>query len=160
MLISEIRKINRNVGTRCFEKLVGEGFLIKDYFIITTTRRPVQCFAKILPTTKNERDTMSKKLVVYDITLAKYIESSRTNSIPTANKLSSAGTALLSKPPYNSLNGNQPATANDQYDTPLASTITIDTNQETTSSISTAITTDQTTTYSSRTRSQTKNTVS
>ncbi|CAF4912372.1 unnamed protein product [Rotaria socialis] len=93
-------KIDRNTGAQSFEALVTEGLLLKDYFIITNTHRPILCYAKVLPTNDDEREKLSKKLRIYNIQVSDYIEVSRSIGVQIPSQLSTIGTELLMKFPY------------------------------------------------------------
>jgi hypothetical protein len=83
--------------------LVGHGLLIKDYFILTTTRRPIQCFAKVLPAHDIDRTIITNKLQLYNIQLSDYIVISQSVGIESYSKLSHIGEQLFSKIPYSSI---------------------------------------------------------
>ncbi|CAF1008768.1 unnamed protein product [Rotaria sordida] len=100
---NEKKRIDRNIGTQSFETLVTEGLLLKDYFILTSTRRPIECYAKILPTNQMDRDVISNKLRIYNIQLSAYIDVSRSVGIQPPSKLSAIGTELFSRIPYSTI---------------------------------------------------------
>jgi hypothetical protein len=83
--------------------LVGHGLLIKDYFILTTTRRPIQCFAKVLPAHDTDRTIITNKLQLYNIQLSDYIDISQSVGIESYSKLSHIGEQLFTKIPYSSI---------------------------------------------------------
>ncbi|CAF3895281.1 unnamed protein product, partial [Rotaria sp. Silwood1] len=101
--VNELKKIDRNIGTKAFERLVTDELLIHDYFIITNTGRPIRCFAKVLPANENDREIISKKLRIYNIQLSNYIELSHSISIQPPSKLSMTGIQLFQKIPYSTI---------------------------------------------------------
>ena len=64
------RKIDRGIGDQSFEILAGEGLLMKDYFVITNTGRPILCYAKVLSANDNEHETISKN---FEYTIFKFL---------------------------------------------------------------------------------------
>ncbi|CAF4517263.1 unnamed protein product [Rotaria sp. Silwood2] len=97
-----------------------------DYFIITSTKRPIECFAKKLPENEDEQENLCEKLKVYNIELSEYVSLSRSIGIQALDKLSTIGIQLFSKPPYNSLYDLTSTTKNSLSNKPLSSSISID----------------------------------
>ncbi|CAF2807726.1 unnamed protein product [Rotaria sp. Silwood2] len=65
--------IDRNIGTQTFETLVTEDLWIKDFLILASTRRSIECSAKVLPANQADRDTICNKLLMHNIQLSDYI---------------------------------------------------------------------------------------
>lgn len=128
ILILDNTKIDRTAGSKSFQKLVDEGLLLKDYFIITNTHRPILSFAKVLPTNDDERELISKKLRVYSIQLADYIELSRSIGISNSYKLSTIGIQLFTKLPYSII--YQASTSTSQYNPTLSLSTSSSTNAQ------------------------------
>ncbi|CAF1529539.1 unnamed protein product, partial [Rotaria sordida] len=114
------KNIDRNIGTQSFETLVTEGLLIKVYFIITNTRRPIECFAKVLPSNQTERDTSAQKLRIYNIQLNEYVDISRSIEIQPPSKLNIIGKEFFSKVPYSAI--YDPSTYSSQSVTDISRT--------------------------------------
>ena len=114
------RKIDRGIGAQSFEILADEGPLMKDYFVITNTGRPILCYAKVLPANDNEHETISKKLRIYNIRVSDYIEVSRTIGIRSPCALRSVGNQLFMKMPYSIIYETCTTTTTDSYNTLLS----------------------------------------
>ena len=114
------RKIDRGIGDQSFEILADEGLLMKDYFVITNTGRPILCYAKVLPANDNEHETISKQLQIYNIRVSDYIEVSRTIGIRSPCALSSVGNQLFMKMPYSIIYVTCTTTTADSYNTLLS----------------------------------------
>ncbi|CAF4253773.1 unnamed protein product, partial [Rotaria sordida] len=114
------KNIDRNIGTQSFETLVTEGLLIKVYFIITNTRIPIECFAKVLPSNQTERDTSAQKLRIYNIQLNEYVDISRSIEIQPPSKLNIIGKEFFSKVPYSAI--YDPSTYSSQSVTDISRT--------------------------------------
>ena len=74
--------------------------MLKDYYIITSTRRPILCYAKVLAADDNEREKILIKLRAYNIQISDYIELSRSIGVLSPHKLSTIAFQLLAKVPY------------------------------------------------------------
>ena len=96
----ENKKIDRTIGKQSFETLVNDGLLYKDYFVLTSTCRSIECYAKVLPVNQTDRDVIANKLQMYNVQLSDYIDVSRSTGIQTPAKLSTIGKQLFSQIPY------------------------------------------------------------
>lgn len=97
------RKTDRILGNGAFETLVSEGLLLNDYFILTSTNRPIRCYAKVLPKDDIDRKKISDKLIAYNIQLSHYIELSQSTGLTSNFKLNSTGHNLFSQTPYSNI---------------------------------------------------------
>ncbi|CAF4204001.1 unnamed protein product [Rotaria socialis] len=121
--VLDISKIDRNTGAKSFETLATEGLLLKDYFIITNTHRPILYYAKVLLTNDDGREKLSKKLRIYNIQVSDYIEVSRSIGVQIPSQLSTIGTELLMKfPDSNIYQTSATTTRRQSYNASLSST--------------------------------------
>ena len=102
-MILDNKTVDRSIGNQCFETLLKQGLLMYDYFILTSTKRPIQCYAKVLPTNDEHRENLSYKLQPYNIQLSDYMDLSQSIAIQTPSKLSDIGEQLFSRSPYSSI---------------------------------------------------------
>jgi hypothetical protein len=93
-------KVDRNTRGDSFDLLVNDGVLLKDYFIITHTRRPIQCYAKVLPKDQAHREKISEQLRKHGIELCEYLDASTSIGIQPPAQLSDIGQQLFSGHPY------------------------------------------------------------
>ena len=94
-------KIDRNLGNQCFEELVSDGLLQKNYFVLTNTLRPINCFVKVLPKNETETKNIKMKLDRYNIDLIEFSDKSLSIGVTPPYSLSLIGQNLLSQHPYN-----------------------------------------------------------
>lgn len=78
------------------------GLLNKDYYLLTSTLRPVNCYVKVLPKDHPESEMIREKLSNYNIDLTEYIDMSITIGLEDSLSLSHTGQAVLSQHPYTS----------------------------------------------------------
>lgn len=93
------------MGTQCFDELVKNGLLIKDYFVITSTLRPVICFAKLLPENNIQYTVISEKLRPFGVDISDFMNTSTHFGIQHPLSLSKIGQKLMSQHPYSSISG-------------------------------------------------------
>ena len=91
------------MGNGAFETLVSEGLLLHDYFILTSTNRPVRSYAKVLPTDDIHRKTISNKLIAYNVEISHYMELSQSTGVTSHFKLTSTGLNLFCQTPYSNI---------------------------------------------------------
>ena len=100
----ENRKIDRRIGTEALDTLVHDGLLCRDYFILTGTYRPIECYAKVLPADEEHREVIASALRQHNIQLTDYIDISSSIGIQPPARLSSIGERLVTQSPYSRLN--------------------------------------------------------
>ena len=70
-------KIDRVLGGQCFDDLVKIGLLLTDYFVLTSTLRPVICFAKSLPENTIHFEAIGEKLRPFGVDMTDYMNFSK-----------------------------------------------------------------------------------
>ena len=102
-IIAGNSKMDRTMVTQCFDDLVEAQLLMRDYFVMTSTRRPVLCYAKALPTNDDQSELMSIRLASFGININDYIDASKCLGILPPLSLHRTGQQLISTNPYSSL---------------------------------------------------------
>ena len=76
---------------------------MRDYFVMTSTRRSVLWYARVLPTNDDQSELMSIRLASFGININDFIDASKCLGILSPLSLRRTGQELISTNPYSSL---------------------------------------------------------
>jgi hypothetical protein len=86
-----------------------ENLLLADYFVITSTNRPIFCYIKNLPKLNDpfDRQIFTEKLKSHNISLEEYLILNRMYTLPKGNRLHDIAQEILTMPSYVAVCGEQ-----------------------------------------------------
>ena len=97
-----ISHVHRSLVKNALQQLVAEHLLLADYFVLTSTNRPIFCYIKNVPKVNNVADQqmMIEKLQQYDIALEEFIILNSSYTLAKGNRLHQQAHDILSTPSY------------------------------------------------------------
>ncbi|CAF4403940.1 unnamed protein product [Rotaria sp. Silwood2] len=100
--IPGISHVHRSLVKNALQQLVAERLLLADYFVLTSTNRPIFCYIKTVPKVNDvaDREMMIQKLQQYDIALEEFVILNSTYTLAKGNRLHQQALEILSTPSY------------------------------------------------------------
>ncbi|CAM4842150.1 unnamed protein product, partial [Rotaria magnacalcarata] len=105
--IPGLNQVHRLLVKNALQQLVIEHLILADYYVLTSTNRPIFCYIKVVPKTNDlaDQNIFVQKLEKHNISFEEYMILNNSYTLSKGSRLHQLAIKILSMPPYVALCG-------------------------------------------------------
>ncbi|CAF2139242.1 unnamed protein product [Rotaria magnacalcarata] len=105
--IPGLNHVHRLLVKNALQQLVIEHLILADYYVLTSTNRPIFCYIKVVPKTNDlaDQNIFVQKLEKHNISFEEYMILNNSYTLSKGSRLHQLAIKILSMPPYVALCG-------------------------------------------------------
>ncbi|CAF1598152.1 unnamed protein product, partial [Rotaria magnacalcarata] len=105
--IPGLNHVHRLLVKNALQQLVIEHLILADYYVLTSTNRPIFCYIKVVPKTNDlaDQNIFVQKLEKHNISFEEYMILNNSYTLSKGSRLHQSAIKILSMPPYVALCG-------------------------------------------------------